>query len=91
MGWYAKPELVDQFGALFAEMVFESDVGLITEPVPTSFGVAVVEVLEREIRPLSEEDRTSRQGLAFQEWLDQVREEADIEDLWQPSMIPTAL
>jgi parvulin-like peptidyl-prolyl isomerase len=91
VGWYGKPGMAEQFGALFAEMVFGSELGLIAEPVPTNFGVSVVETLEREVRPLDESDRESRRGQAFQEWLEQIREEGDIEDLWEPSMIPSRL
>ncbi|MBN1639873.1 MAG: peptidylprolyl isomerase [Anaerolineae bacterium] len=91
VGWYGKPEMADQFGALFAEMVFGSELGLITEPVPTDFGVAVVETLEREVRPLDEADRESRRGQAFQEWLEQIREEGEIEDLYEPSLIPAKI
>jgi peptidyl-prolyl cis-trans isomerase D len=90
-GWYGKSQLASQYGMLFAEMVFEAEIGLLTEPVPTDFGVAIVEVLGHEVRPLDEAEKQNRRQELFGEWLDQVQEEGDIQDRWEPSMIPTRM
>lgn len=91
IGWLGKSQLADRFGALFAEMVFTAEIGLFKEPVPTSFGVAVVEVLEREVRQLDESEQAERRVDLFDQWLEDVREEGDIEDLWEASMVPSGL
>jgi parvulin-like peptidyl-prolyl isomerase len=90
-GWYGKSQLASQFGMLFAEMIFEAESGLLTEPVPTDFGVAIVEVLRHEIRPLDEAEKQSRRQELFGVWLDQIQEEGDIQDQWEPNMIPTRM
>jgi parvulin-like peptidyl-prolyl isomerase len=90
-GWYGKSQMARQYSPLFAEMVFNAEIGLYQEPVPTDFGVAIVEVLGHEVRPLDEAEKESRRQELFGEWLDQVREEGNIQDHWDPRMIPTRL
>jgi parvulin-like peptidyl-prolyl isomerase len=90
-GWYGKPDLVDRFGPLFAEILFESEVGLLTEQVPTQYSIAVVELLDRATRELDESEREARQRRAFEQRLSEIREEADIQDNWQESMVPANL
>jgi parvulin-like peptidyl-prolyl isomerase len=90
-GWYGKPDLAERFGPLFAEILFESEIGLLPETVPTQFGIAVVELLERAVRELDETEQESRRARAFQARLDEIRKEADIQDNWQETMIPRNL
>jgi parvulin-like peptidyl-prolyl isomerase len=87
-GWFGKGQLADRFGPVFSEMVFTAEAGLLTEPVPTSFGVAVVDVLGHEVRSLDETEQEQRRSELFQKRLDEIREEADIQDLWEASMVP---
>jgi parvulin-like peptidyl-prolyl isomerase len=90
-GWYGKDDLSTQFGPLFAEIVFQAQVGLHPDPVPTNFGVAVVQIVERAIRELDETDQENRRQQAFQDWLASIREEGNVEDNWTPNMIPSRL
>jgi parvulin-like peptidyl-prolyl isomerase len=90
-GWYGKPALSERFGPLFAEILFDSEVGLLTEPVPTQFGVAVVELLEHTLRELNQAEQDSKRAQIFEQRLSEIREEADIQDLWDESMIPRDL
>jgi parvulin-like peptidyl-prolyl isomerase len=90
-GWYGKPDLGDRFGPLFAEILFDSEIGLLPDPVPTQFGVAVVELLERALRELNQDEQDARRVQIFQQRLDEIREEADIQDKWDESMIPRDL
>ncbi len=90
-GWYGKDQMADQFGPLFAEMLFSAEIGLFTEPVPTTFGVAVVEVLDHQVRQLDESEQENRRLDAFQKWLDEIRAEGDIQEFWTPSMIPSRI
>lgn len=90
-GWYGKSELAERFGGVFAEMLFNSEIGLLPDPAPTEFGVAIVEILERDVRPLDETDQeTLRQNL-FEQALQELRDQADIEDRWDSSMVPPIL
>ena len=90
-GWYGKPDLAERFGPLFAEMLFNSEIGLLPNPVPTEFGVAVVELLEHAVQELDEDDQDTRRAQLFQDRLDEIREEADIQDSWDASMVPSDL
>ena len=87
-GWYNTDQLTEQLGPLFTEMVLSAPVGLMLDPVPSEFGVFIVEVLEHEVRSLSETDQETRRTELFQQRLDDIREEADIQDLWEESMVP---
>jgi parvulin-like peptidyl-prolyl isomerase len=87
-GWYGREELSSQFGPLFAEIVFQAETGLHPEPVPTNFGVAVVQVIERGVRQLDQTDQQTRRQQAFQDWLADIREEGNVVNNWAPSMIP---
>jgi peptidyl-prolyl cis-trans isomerase D len=90
-GWYGKSELADQFGALFAEIVFSSEIGLLPDPVPTDFGVAVVEVLERQVRSLDEAAQNDRRTQLFEDRLAEIKTEADIQNKWDASMVPAKM
>jgi parvulin-like peptidyl-prolyl isomerase len=69
-------------------MVFSSEIGLLTEPVPTEYGAAIVEILDRQVQVLDESEQAQRRTQIFQEQLDQIRAEAEIEDLWGMDMVP---
>jgi parvulin-like peptidyl-prolyl isomerase len=90
-GWYGKSDLATQFGGVFAEMLFNAQVGLLPDPAPTSSGVMIVELLERQVRALSDQEQELRRTSLFQEQLNQVREEGDVQDLWESSMVPQKL
>ena len=90
-GWYGKSDLSDQFGEVFAEMLFTAEVGLLPDPAPTSSGVMIVELLERQVRSLTEQEQETRRTSLFQEQLSQIREEGNVQDLWESSMIPQKL
>lgn len=90
-GWYGRDDLATQFGTLFAEIVFQAEVGLHPDPVPTDFGVAVVQIVERELRELTASEQENRRQQAFEQWLTDIREEGDVENNWTPSMIPSRL
>jgi parvulin-like peptidyl-prolyl isomerase len=87
-GWQGKKQIADRFGDQFAEVVFNVESGLFSDPVPADFGVAVVEVLGRQVRPLDEIEQDQRRADLFQSRLDEIRQEGDIQDLWEASMIP---
>jgi parvulin-like peptidyl-prolyl isomerase len=89
--WYGKSELAEAFGPTFAEMVFGSEIGMIEDPVPTSFGIAIVEVQERAVRTLDETAQEEKRDSLFEARLAEIQEEAAIKDMWDTSMIPAGL
>jgi parvulin-like peptidyl-prolyl isomerase len=88
MDWNGRQQLADQFGPLFAEMVFNSEVGLISEPIPTEYGVAIVEVLGHQVQALDEVEQEQRRAQLFEEQLEGLRQEAEIQDMWGMDMVP---
>ncbi len=53
----------------FNDVAFNAPVGLYPEPVKTSFGYHIIEVLEQGTRDLSESEITQNQADAFNTWL----------------------
>ncbi len=80
LGWFADGQMVPEFW----EAASVLEVGEISEPVPTQFGVHIIQVLGKEERPLSATLYENRVSAAFQEWLDAATEAAtiDISDKW---------
>jgi peptidyl-prolyl cis-trans isomerase D len=80
LGWFGRGAMVSEF----ENAAFELEVGEISEPVQTNFGFHVIQVLGKEVRPLSSEALETKRNAAFQEWLDQLKSEQDIEqfDNW---------
>jgi len=72
----------------FDEVVFTLPVGQVSDPVQTQFGWHIIEVLEREERELSPSDYAYSQQQAWQDWLDEIRLGADVEDFWTPEKVP---
>ena len=91
LGWMNKEELASRFGDTFAAIVFDAGRGLITAPVPTDTGVAVVEVIEHEVRALDEQAREQRRSEMFRKWLDEVRQEGEVQNFWTPDMVPSKM
>lgn len=72
----------------FDEAVFSLPIGEISDPVETQFGWHVIEVLAREERELSPADYAQEQRAAFNNWVSQARQNAQIEDTWTPDKAP---
>jgi len=74
----------------FEEAAFSLAIGEISEPVQTNFGYHIIQVLGKEVRPISSDQLQSLRQQKFQEWLDQVKSEQNIEqfDNWSRD-VPT--
>lgn len=66
LGWIPLSYLVDAY----AEAVESAPLNTVIGPVETEQGLHLIEVLEREVRPLSERDRALAQADLFEQWLD---------------------
>ena len=70
--------------AEFETVAFELKIGEISQPVQSSNGYHIIQVLGHEDRPLTKEQLDSLRGQKFQEWLTSLREvyEITIHDYW---------
>ena len=75
LGWFARGRMVDDFETA----VFNAEVGLIAEPIQTSFGWHIVEILELETRELDVYGHQLAVQTAFNSWLIDIHTEAAIE------------
>lgn len=75
LGW-ASPE---NYVANFKDAVLNSELGDIVGPIETEFGYHIIQVNGREIRPLSATELQTRQNNTYQEWLDNLVAEANID------------
>jgi len=80
LGWFGRGQMV----AEFETAAFELGIGEISQPVQTSFGYHIIQVLGHEDRPFSADEYQSLREQKFQEWLDSLREEVEItiHDYW---------
>lgn len=84
LGWFPEGVMVSAFN----DAAFSLDVGKISDPVQSSFGWHVMEVLAREERELEPQYLTNAQNQAYDNWLKDARAAADIQDLWTTDDAP---
>ncbi len=84
LGWFPRGQMTPEF----EEAAFNTPVGEITEPISTTFGYHIIEVLGREERELEPYMLRSRQNKAFEEWLKEQRNSPKVVNLWSPDMVP---
>jgi parvulin-like peptidyl-prolyl isomerase len=76
LGWNTREAYLPEF----SEAAFTLEPGETSEPVQTQFGWHIITMIEREEdRPLTIQALNQQKQAVFQTWLDQQREEADIE------------
>jgi parvulin-like peptidyl-prolyl isomerase len=80
LGWLS----YDAFEPAFSEAAFNLEVGEISEPVLTSDGWYVIQLLGKEVRPLDTNTYDQMRESKFSEWLTLQREAANVEinDIW---------
>ena len=78
LGWMALGEIVSSFGQA-GLAAFVSEDGSITPPLETSDGWQLFRVVAHEQRPLSDEAYQIAADEAFNTWLTQLKDEADVE------------
>jgi parvulin-like peptidyl-prolyl isomerase len=75
LGWFPRGRMVDDFETA----IFNAEIGLIDEPVQTSFGWHIVEILERENREIDDYNHQLAVQTAFNGWLIDIHQVAAIE------------
>lgn len=87
LGWFPRGMMVPEF----EEVAFGLGVGDISDPVETSFGYHVIQVLDREAgRPLDEAVLEQRKSAALSEWLAEARRADTVERYWSSDKVPAA-
>ena len=71
-------EVEETYVESFAEAIVNAQIGAITEPVCSQFGWHIIQVLDREIRDISELNLNQRQQTAYQEWEDNLQIDMDV-------------
>jgi peptidyl-prolyl cis-trans isomerase D len=81
LNWFGRERMVAEFETAAYAMA----VGEISEPVQTSFGFHVIQVLGHENRPLDQSTYESKSSQAFQDWLEEQRTNSDVEilEIWR--------
>ncbi|MEJ5203196.1 MAG: peptidylprolyl isomerase [Anaerolineales bacterium] len=86
LGWFGRGMMVKEF----EDTAFQLEVGQISQPVKTQFGWHLIQLLGKDVRPLSQSQLQNLKDQKFDEWLQTQRDGEDIEryDLWE-TVIPT--
>lgn len=86
LGWLPK----DQLDQAVANVAFTMKVGEISQPIQTSSGWDVIQLLGHEERPLTESQYTNLQTTQFQDWLTKQKAAANVQtfDTWK-AHVPT--
>jgi len=88
LGWVIRGDLESFFGPKFEETVFSLKPGEYSQPITSTFGVHIIRLNERGVRPLSEPRLSDQQQQAYSDWLQEARYAEGVQDLWQPDMAP---
>jgi parvulin-like peptidyl-prolyl isomerase len=78
LGWFPQGVLTEPE---IEQAAFELEVGEVSAVIKTELGYHLLEVLDREIRPLNPNDMRRLRQLAVESWLEQARQQATIERL----------
>jgi peptidyl-prolyl cis-trans isomerase D len=85
LGWFGKGKMVSEF----SDAAFALKVGEISQPVKTSFGYHIIQVLGHEDRQLDQAAFTEKQTAVFNEWLAKVSAEKGVKKNDISTITPT--
>jgi hypothetical protein len=75
LGWSSP----DGYVEAFKDTVLNATLGEIVGPVETEYGYHIIQVLGREVRPLTDDELNQKKSTLYTEWLDEAKANADIE------------
>jgi len=81
LGWFGSGAMVAEFNTA----AFSLAVGEVSQPVQTTYGFHIIQVLGHEERAMADTDFQSAQQTAFENWLTELRVASDIEiyeEIW---------
>lgn len=88
LGWFGKGKMV----AEFETAAFALKVGQISDPVKSSFGFHIIQVLGHEVRPLTADEISQAKQAEFTKWLSAMSSDPKrvqkFDDVWQ-NRVPT--
>lgn len=86
LGWFGKGAMVPEF----ENVVFDLEIGEISEPFQSQFGYHIVQILGRQDMPLSGTEYERKKDTELSNWLTTKREEAEITtyEIWR-ERVPT--
>ncbi len=87
LGWFGKGAMV----APFEEAAFSLPIGQISDPVQTDYGWHIIQVIDRQVVPMSEDELAQYKQTFFSNFLKELREKADIttnDEFWK-KIVPT--
>ncbi|MCK6577022.1 MAG: peptidylprolyl isomerase [Anaerolineae bacterium] len=76
LGWFTQDELLEPE---LARIAFELEANQIAGPVETGLGYHIIQTLEKDVRPVSDEKRAVLAQVRFEQWLASLAESATIE------------
>jgi parvulin-like peptidyl-prolyl isomerase len=87
LGWFARGTMVTEF----EEAAFSLKVGEISQPIKSTYGYHIIQVLGHEDRPLTEQEYTDAVTAAFTAWLEEQRTNSKvvINNAWT-NYVPTS-
>lgn len=74
LDWFGHGVMVKEF----EDAAFSLPVGEISQPVKTTYGYHIIQVLARQVRPLTAQELQTKQQQFFKEWLQTQRDQAQI-------------